>query len=797
MGRLSAGFAGIALAAMATLSGSPAHAAGPVLLGNPITYPNCYDPTQSNADFEAYGPTDVNAQAGNGDVTAGINDRGTITVFKYPNPSYYNQVKYFAESRDATGHVIPQFPNEGSFAGIWYRTAGGIGFAWLRDWPTSQLYDSTDTPVPVTIHRSPASLGLVVTDFDLVNPPGLDAMERQFWVDRQPGSPVTEARLVYFENFNPIASKIQYLPVQDWCLTQTSDQQATYDAASSSIVHTWQGVDSSTGHPTSAAFSFGWDGPDLEHQVGVDSFDPAAVPGGPADGYLQAAQAPYSLGGSNSALGQVTGTLTTGLLFDATNRARARMTIAAGSDGNGAVTTLGRARAQRFDSQLGAVSSDWHGWLSRTLLPRSDDPRVIEVAKRSLITLRLAVAPGSGAIVASSDTQGPYGEDWIRDGSFLNEVLDMNGYTSMVTQHNLFYMRAQTTTTNPSPLRPAGNWPMNSYADAVDGAPIPWEIDETGLGIWTLWRHAAYLDRQAGATYLAQVYPAITAAANWLALCKDPTNGFQCAANEDDNPTPSQSLHGAETVYLGLQSAVAAAAAMNDNSAAVQTWQTRLSGLGTAIDGLYDPQSKSYRETSTLPNGYNVDYGDGGWMLWPVAYHAYSDPTMVGEAAQVDASMQKSLGSARGQYEGKALLGLAYAWSNPTSAQKQEMLGTLSYMAADLTTNTGLFGESWTKSYGPKPTPVQDQPHVWEHSLFYLAALRIDGGRPYTFDTTDYFASHLNGPGALSLPNTAVLQHQAGVPTGGIAAGIGVGSVYAIASRRRRSRRDSDRRRSR
>src|SRR3954454_10202918 len=77
----------------------------------------CYDPTQSNADFEAYGPTDVTVQAGNNRVTVNENATGTLTVFKYPAPSLYNQVKYFAVSRDAHGRVHTRFPNEGSFAG--------------------------------------------------------------------------------------------------------------------------------------------------------------------------------------------------------------------------------------------------------------------------------------------------------------------------------------------------------------------------------------------------------------------------------------------------------------------------------------------------------------------------------------------------------------------------------------------------------------------------------------------------------------------------------------------------------
>src|SRR5436189_4767218 len=92
----------------------------------------CIDFSQANADFEAYGPTDVNVQAGNGRVTVNENASGTITVFKYPNPSLFNLVKYFTLSRDPAGNVQVQFPNEGSFAGIRYTTrAGTNGFAWL------------------------------------------------------------------------------------------------------------------------------------------------------------------------------------------------------------------------------------------------------------------------------------------------------------------------------------------------------------------------------------------------------------------------------------------------------------------------------------------------------------------------------------------------------------------------------------------------------------------------------------------------------------------------------------------
>jgi GH15 family glucan-1,4-alpha-glucosidase len=725
------------LSACAALLGLPSTAAA-------LSQTSCFNAAQSNADYEAYGPTDVQAQTGDGRLTVNENAAGTLTVFKYPNPSYYNQIKYLAVSRDAHGHVLAQYPNEGSFAGLVYETKHGTRFAWLKDWRSSQRYDSADTAVPVTTYRSPSQLGLTVSDADLVVP-GTGTFVREFWITRARNSPLRGARLVYFENFNPIATRTTYLPLDDWCNSQLSDQTASYDVAHQAILNSWQGVDQASGKATSVTVAIGLAAPaGAQHQVGGDGFDQAALPGQPEDPYLELAHPPYELGGANSAKGQTTGALAAPLRFDSRGRAALRVLITAGTTAADAQAALERARKESFPSELRSETSYWRPWLVHALLPASNNSRVVSVAKRSLITVRLAIDPDSGAIVASSDTQGPYGEDWIRDGSFINQLLDLNGFTAMVTRHNLFYASVQTSATNPSPLRPPGNWAMASYGDGIDGAPIPWEIDETGLGIWALQSHAGYLPTTQRGAYLREVFPAISRAADWLTVCVDPLSGLQCEANEDDNFTPSQSLHGAETAELGLRSALAAAAALGEQGGEQVSWRDRLEQLDAAIARLYDPATHSYREGQSGSNAYNVSYGDGGWLLWPVAFRPYADPTMGGEADAVRAAIDASLRSPRGEYEGKALLGLAYAWSRPTPAQSRELHDALAYLASTLTTPTGLFGEAWERFAG-KPVPVEDMPHVWEHTLFYLAALRIDGARRYTFDGGDLITRACRG----------------------------------------------------
>ena len=309
----------------------------------------------------------------------------------------------------------------------------------------------------------------------------------------------------------------------------------------------------------------------------------------------------------------------------------------------------------------------------------------------------------------------------------------MNGHRNMVTDHNRFYKRVQTTFTNLSLLRAPGNWPMNSYSSGVDGGPIPYEIDETGLGIWTLWRHYKYLGRRSGRAYLREMYPSIILAANFLTRCEDRSNHLQCWAWEDDHVIPSQTLSGASAVYLGLKSAIRAARAMRDNSRRVASWRARLSRLRGAIDDLYDEENNAYRQSPSDPDASTVDYGTGGSLLWPVAFRSYRDSRMQGEADKVKGAMIASLTSEQGSYEAKSLLGLAYAWA-PLSSERSRLLNSvLRYMASRLTTETGLFGESW-KRFNGRPLAGQAQPHVWQHALFYLAAVKINGAQPYTFD---------------------------------------------------------------
>src|SRR5438445_12424155 len=133
-------------------------AGGPQRL--PVVLPQCvagyFAPgvvTPSDAEFA--GPTDVNAETANRSLAVGLNREGTITVFKWPRPSYYDQIKYF--SFDRHQRYAGAYPNEGAFLGlvIGHRTT------WLRDWPAGQSFVSPNGDEVVTHYRQPR-LGLEV-----------------------------------------------------------------------------------------------------------------------------------------------------------------------------------------------------------------------------------------------------------------------------------------------------------------------------------------------------------------------------------------------------------------------------------------------------------------------------------------------------------------------------------------------------------------------------------------------------------------------------------------------------------
>jgi GH15 family glucan-1,4-alpha-glucosidase len=675
---------------------------------------------------EKYGPTDISAVTGNQQLSVALNPDATVTVLKWPSPSYYDQIKY--RTTDRAERFSGALPNEGSFLGIAWRTRGSTRwtFDWLRQWRSGQHFESDDGDIVVTTFDK-ASAGLSVAVRDVVAP-DTDVLVRSVTIGRSKRSAVTTARVISFTNFNPVVSKNAQDPTADWCREEDNDLGASYDKDADAIVAERSGTDSSTGEPSSVALAMGFDGSSSGHDVGVDTYETA---GTGTSAYDDAGDA--RLAGDTEATGQTDAALSDDLSLRRHRKASTTILFAAARSTKEVLGFLSSARGRSAAEVTKAKDRWWRRWLKPTALPRGGTSQTTRLAKRALISIRQATDVGSGLIVASIATQAPYGLDWVRNGAYVNHALDLAGHPEMVRKHDLAYAQLQITAANPNPGQPAppGNWSQNFYADGVVGGPIPYEIDETGLGIWTLWDHYAHTEDR---DYLMSrdVYEAIQRAAQYLSDpppsgCIDPTTGLQCVANEGDDTSPRQTLEGAEAVWLGLDAAVKAAKVRNTEQSLVNAakWAARRDQLGDAIEANF------YNEEC---NCYTQDYKVGGTLLWPVGYLDDRPARARAQALANWLPIRSAIDGRRveGGLEAKALLGNSYAWAGSVNTQLVEK--GLEWVAdVPTTARTELLGEAWMhypKERDPIVTMVS-QADVPSQAMFYLAALKTYGRRPY------------------------------------------------------------------
>ena len=427
-------------------------------------------------------------------------------------------------------------------------------------------------------------------------------------------------------------------------------------------------------------------------------------------------------------------------------RARATFYVTVAGTREAANALLREARRGKPESQQSATDSWWASYLAPARLPATDDARVLAFARRSLIAMRTATDDASGAIVASVAVQNPYGADWPRDGSFINYALDLAGYTETVSRHNRFYARVQRkvpgawsilySRTCPPDCVPAGTYETNYYADPDAVVPanlISFEIDEAGLGVWTMWDHYQHITDPAAATaYLTDICPAIRLGAVNLAACRDLTTHLQCPANEDDNIPFTQGLQGAETVLLALRSAVAAASACAFDAGEAAGWQTRADELAAAITANF---------LDSTPPAHFVG-GRPGWLIWPVGFLTPNDPLALSHAQylrqqSLDPILERT--APAGAYDAEALLVRAQLFRmRGDMAALAETQDQVRFFVRELTTADTLhmaevYGRVQLDLNGdgvlPDYLPQNDVPHVWEHAYLYAAAMVAFGTR--------------------------------------------------------------------
>lgn len=703
---------------------------GAALLGAPAALRAQTTNCAGSGEPEDFGPTDVSATSGNQSLSAAFNEKGTITVLKWPSPSFYDQVKYRTTGRDQAR--LGALPNEGALLGLAWRngSAGKWTFDWLRQWPSSQRWADDDGDVVVTKFRR-AKIGLRVTVRDVVAA-NEDVLYRRVTVSRTPRSRVRAARVVGFANFNPVFTKTAQVPHQDWCTEEDNDSGASYDPETDAIVHARSGEDESTTSPSGVAMSMGFTSDSEGHSVGIDSYES----GTGTSAYDDAEDG--KLSGDEAAPGQADTAILDQLALTRRRSASTTLLIAAAVTPEESVELLERARNRSANAVMSTKARWWKAWLEPAALPKNAPRAVVAVAKRSLIVMRQATDPetrgteAGGLVVASITTQPPLGLDWVRNGAYVNRALHEAGHDEMVARHDVRYAELQASAGNPprggSAATTAGNWAQNYYADGVVGGPVPYEIDSTGLGVWTLWDHFVQTGDRFYLTQRGDVYEAMQRSAQFLTdICRDPTSNLHCASPDSQSTSPRVSLVGAQAVWLGLGAAVSAANELGTatSEANAVKWAARRTEIGTAI------RSRFLDEEC---NCYTTDPGVGGTLLWPVGFLRYGSEQA---NAQAEVNFRHVSRALRGRLdeggdETKALLGNAFAWGNSADDLRRVRHGLEWVAEVPTSDGTHLLGERWVKRKG-RVTTISGQPHVPTHAMFYVAALKAYGKERYSF----------------------------------------------------------------
>lgn len=580
----------------------------------------------SHAVVEIFGINPSVGAVGDGRLTAQVSLEGTIMCLRWPNATFYEHVRLkngkWSDDPARNAWLQSHFgagENEGIFAGLRYWQRSQLVVRWLREAQKAFHYATEDSNRLVATYTFDD--GLVVEE-QTYNVPDNPFLVRQYRLVATPLD-VTSPALIAFANLALRNKHGEYAPNSDF-EEDAQPRYATFALEGGQILLSAlpktlpPSAKTLEGSGADAVGAFvrqnmtAW-GPGIYLAQGASVKPTAYQVGrdyrlrsdGPQDAYLDAQDGVLS---GNSAVAEFE---TTALLLPLAADTTVAWYAAFATTAQGALEALALAQTKTPAEWASASDAWWQRWLRSAVLPSAEKARTF--GKRALISLRTGMDPESGAIVASTSCQPPYNVDWPRDGAFFQFVLDMNGFEQEAEQHARFYPKIQYTQPGQGlhDKDKVGRFPMNAFADGVPGGPWDWEIDNTGFVLWLYRVHAGFLSQKnpaAAATFLRDIRSSTIMAADLLASCKDPTNGLQCRAQEDDHPEYTQTLHGAITTWLGLRSAAEMLEALGDQDRA-NLYRARVRELGTAIRANFDPAKAATSDPHAL-----------GWSYWPAAF---------------------------------------------------------------------------------------------------------------------------------------------------------------------------------
>ncbi|NVM28928.1 MAG: hypothetical protein HWN65_08790 [Candidatus Helarchaeota archaeon] len=573
------------------------------------------------ADFRSesfQGGTNAIGALGNGRLTVGISPWSELIYFRWPTPSYYDHLRYFTKAYGLKGVLFLKDVRWGKNAPSldWRRygrpyevhpglgARGGIYFqqgnlSWLGDetWTSSRQYEPEEGPILCTQL--------------LRNNVKIEACQ---WVDWNYDLLVQEFRIkakfaekfFYYSTFAPSKKFDPILGVPD---SKKRGFAAIYLPEQSIILYFQPDVKKKSRLA-----------PYLDEKLLPEQIDKLYPEGGifiamslltPPDGIQIGAdrrgrsiskKAPMGAS-ENARKGKLNGN--TGFIGPADaglerilkdEETKVTVLIAVADTAVDSVKIVTDAQSQGLNKMKSETIKYWLNLSENVNLPPQAKPTEKRVAQRSITNLLIGRDRSSGAIVASPSRQPAYHFDWPRDGAFFDLALDLAGFSEIVDQHLDFYRRTQRKkrfSVSPTWLlglkspfySPRGHWHSNLYTNGKGGnlSIIPYEIDETSLIIWDLWRHEQFIQEIERPAYQNQFLEVLELAANAINTYVKKRKGWIKRGFEDDNHVPHATLHGATAVLVGLASAMDAGRRWGTDPKQVKLWRTSAIALRIGI----------------------------------------------------------------------------------------------------------------------------------------------------------------------------------------------------------------------
>lgn len=247
-----------------------------------------------------------------------------------------------------------------------------------------------------------------------------------------------------------------------------------------------------------------------------------------------------------------------------------------------------------------STQSYWDAWLNKETRDYADlSPALQVLHHRSLFIMRIH-ADNRGGIIASSDTdilhhgRDTYAYVWPRDAAIVASALELSGYDDVARRYFSFIAKQ---------LQPGG-YLMHKYrTDGTLGsswhtwmigreAILPIQEDETALTLVSLWQH---YERQHDIEYIESLYnPFIEKAGDFLASYIEPVTGLPQASFDLWEEKYGTSTYTASATYAGLVAATKFAHLLGKEANA-RTYEAVAERMRKAIiDVLYRPDIKMF-----------------------------------------------------------------------------------------------------------------------------------------------------------------------------------------------------------